>query len=356
MDSKYTFNRESNIELFRIIVMMSIIAHHMVVNTAISYNLLPELHDARNVYMWVFGMWGKVGINCFVLITGWYMCQSAITIRKFLKLLLEVYFYKFFNYALLLCVGMQSLSLKKVFYLLSPITNVTSNDFVSCYLVFFLMIPFLNMLIHNISEQWHKYLILLCVGVLCLWNQLYWIEVDCSYLLWFPTLYFVASYFRLYPDSTKRQTHFLEKTPLIWVALSIASVIGLLWFLPHTMKEISPYYFVMDSNAILAFITGLSLFMYFKSIHIKQSKFINILAACSFGVLLFHTSSGMRYVLLEKVLCIPDTLYGVGEWWMILFWSILFVIAIYAIGACVDILRMFVFEKPLFKALDKYLK
>ena len=75
MDNKYLFNRESNIELFRIIAMMSIIAHHVIVNTAISYNLLPEVHDAWNVYMWVFGMWGKVGINCFVLITGWYMCK-----------------------------------------------------------------------------------------------------------------------------------------------------------------------------------------------------------------------------------------------------------------------------------------
>lgn len=355
MDSKYTFNRESNIELFRIIVMMSIIAHHMVVNTAISYNLLPELHDARNVYMWVFGMWGKVGINCFVLITGWYMCKSAITIKKFLKLLLEVYFYKFFNY-ILLCMGLQTLSLKEVFYMLSPIDNVTNNDFTSCYLIFFLTIPFLNALIQNISEKMHKYLILLSVGVLCIWNQLYWIEVDSSYLLWFPTLYFVASYFRLYPNSAKRITYFLEKTPLLWVALSIVSVIGILWLLPHTTKDITPYYFVMDSNAILAFITGLSLFMYFKSIHIKQSKIINVLAACSFGVLLFHTSFGMRYVLLEKVLRIPDILYGLGEWWVILFCSILFMIAIYAIGSSVDILRMILLEKPIFKALEKYVR
>ena len=355
MDNKYTFNRDSNIELFRIIVMMSIIAHHMIVNTAISYNLLPELHDARNVYMWTFGMWGKVGINCFVLISGWYMCKSAITIKKFLKLLLEVYFYKFFNYTLLLCVGLQTLSLKEVFYMLSPIDNVTNNDFTSCYLVFFLTIPFLNVLIHNISEKMHKYLILLSVGVLCIWNQLYWTEVDCPYLLWFPTLYFVAAYFRLYPESTQQATRILERTPLLWVALSIASVIGILWLLPHTTKDITPYYFVMDSNAILAFITGLSLFMYFKSIHIKQSKFINVLAACSFGVLLFHTSFGMRYVLLEKVLRIPDILYGLGKWW-ILFCSILFVIAIYAIGTCVDILRMMLLEKPIFKALEKYLQ
>lgn len=75
--------------------MMSIIAHHIVVNTAISYNLLPEIHDARNVYLWVFGMWGKVGINCFVLITGWYMCTSAITLKNSLNYYLKYIFISF---------------------------------------------------------------------------------------------------------------------------------------------------------------------------------------------------------------------------------------------------------------------
>lgn len=336
--------------------MMSIIAHHMVVNTAISYNLLPEFHDARNAYLWVFGMWGKTGINCFVFITGWYMCKSAITLKKFLRLLLEVYFYNFFNFILLFGAGMRTLSLKGAFYLLMPINNITSDSFVSCYLVFFLTIPFLNIIIHNISEKMHMYLVMLSVGILCVWNQLYWIEVSSSYLLWFPTLYFVASYFRLYPESTKRMTLFLEKTPLLWGFLSVGSVIGILCFLPHTSKEIHPYYFVSDSNAILAFITALSFFMYFKSIHVKQSKIINVLAACSFGVLLFHTTSGMRYVLLEKVMRIPDILYGLSEWWMIVFCSILFVVAIYAIGSFIDIIRMYLLEKSIFKAIDKYIK
>lgn len=356
MDNKYSFNRETNIELFRIIVMMSIIAHHIVVNTAIYYNLLPELHDARNCFLWAFGMWGKTGINCFVLITGWYMCKSAITLKKFLRLLLEVYFYKIFNYVLLLCVGMQTLSLKKCFFALMPIGDITSNDFVSCYLVFFLMIPFLNILIHNLSEKMHRYLILLSIGILSVWSQLYWIEVNSSYLLWFPTLFFVASYFRLYPEATRKLSMFLAKTPLLWISASIMSVIGVLWFLPHTSKDIHPYYFVSDSNAILAFITGLSLFMYFKSIHVKQSKIINVLAACSFGVFLFHNISGMKYVLFEKILRIPDILYGGIGIVLTIVYSILFVLVIYIIGAFVDIVRMYLCEKPLFNAVDKYIR
>ena len=46
------------------------------------------------MFLLVFGAFGKTGINCFVLITGYYMCESAITARKFFKLLAEVYFYR----------------------------------------------------------------------------------------------------------------------------------------------------------------------------------------------------------------------------------------------------------------------
>ena len=42
----------------------------------------------------LFGWGRKTGINCFVLITGYFMCQSQASMRKFLKLVLEVEFYK----------------------------------------------------------------------------------------------------------------------------------------------------------------------------------------------------------------------------------------------------------------------
>lgn len=29
-----------------------------------------------NQFYLIFGMWGKIGINCFALITGYYMCVS----------------------------------------------------------------------------------------------------------------------------------------------------------------------------------------------------------------------------------------------------------------------------------------
>ena len=85
--------RRSNLELYRILVMMLIVAHHYVVNSGVLDVMHNDPMSGRSLYLYLIGMWGKTGINCFVLITGYFMCKSHITVKKFLKLLLEILFY-----------------------------------------------------------------------------------------------------------------------------------------------------------------------------------------------------------------------------------------------------------------------
>ena len=93
--------RNSNIELFRIIVMIFIIAHHYVVSSGLASIDGPIFSNPlsfKSIFLLLFGMWGKTGINCFVLITGFFMCKSNITVKKYMKILLEVYFYRILVY------------------------------------------------------------------------------------------------------------------------------------------------------------------------------------------------------------------------------------------------------------------
>lgn len=50
----------------------------------------------------------------------------------------------------------------------------------------------------------------------------------------------------------------------------------------------NPYKYVSDSNTFLAVATGVSLFMAFKDMKMKYNKWINTIAASTFGVLLLH--------------------------------------------------------------------
>ena len=73
--------RSSNIELFRILSMITIVAHHYVVNSGLLDCIEKQAPlEFKDYFLILFGMGGKTGINCFVLITGYFMCTSYITI------------------------------------------------------------------------------------------------------------------------------------------------------------------------------------------------------------------------------------------------------------------------------------
>ena len=86
----YTKYRYSNLELFRILLMLMIIAHHYVVNSGLTEVWSVNDETRNSLFLPLFGRGGKTGINCFILITGYFMFQKNFSWPKLLKLLLEV--------------------------------------------------------------------------------------------------------------------------------------------------------------------------------------------------------------------------------------------------------------------------
>lgn len=58
-------------------------------------------------------MFGKTAINCFTLITKYYLIELNITVKKFLSTYLEVKFYYFISYLAFLCTGYEAFSIKR---------------------------------------------------------------------------------------------------------------------------------------------------------------------------------------------------------------------------------------------------
>lgn len=189
--------RSSNIELFRIIMMLSIVAHHYVVNSGVLDAISEPPYLWYHYFLYVFGMWGKIGINCFVLITGYFMCKSDITVRKFLKLLLEILFYNFVIYSIFVINGYAPFTFGELVKAINPIGSI-SFGFTSCFLIYYLLIPFLNTLVNNIDKKQHLFLIAICVLFFVIWDRLPGIEYTYNYVGWFCVLHFIASYIRFY--------------------------------------------------------------------------------------------------------------------------------------------------------------
>lgn len=343
--------RQSNLELFRIITMLIIVAHHYVVNSGLVEMVeSAETLRGNDIFLLLFGWGGKTGINCFVLITGFFMCTSKISVRKFLKLLGEVYFYNVLFFAIFTLTGYAPFSSEDFWYAIFPFFYV-SDGFTTCFLLFYLFIPFLNILLNGMTEKQHAALVGLCLFIYTIISSVPKLggNVDFNYVTWFTVLYFLSSYIRLYPKEIYNNTKLWGWLSLGSVLLSWASMIVIAFFDRLLGKDYSVYFFVADSNKILAVVTALCAFMFFKNVKIKQSRWINTCAASTFGVLQIHANSDvMRQWLWRDVL--DNVSYYQSEWLVV--HACCAVVGVYVLCTIIDQIRIMIIEKPLFRWLD----
>ena len=334
--------RNSNLELYRIMVMLLIVAHHYVVNSGVLEAMYNSPYEKNSIFLFLLGMWGKIGINCFVLITGYFICRKSITVRKFLKLLLEVEFYKILIYAIFVLSGFETISLKGIVKAVLPITSIGSN-FTGCFLVFYLCIPFLNIMVRNLSEKQHLLLLMLMLFAYVFMGTVPGFSVTMNYVSWFICLFFVASYIRLYPKEIFDKAKPWGLLTAVFAFLCMISVIGCIWIGEKLDRQMA-YCFVTDSNTFLAVCMAISSFLFLKNLKVRQSRVINTIAASSFGVLLIHANSDtMRRWLWQTVLNVKGA-FSLSTSLLILH-AIVSVLGIFIACVAIDQIRIRTVEK-----------
>ena len=338
--------------------MLLIVAHHCVVNsgltgvdaaTGIPTGPLTNSPTAINsLVLLTLGMWGKTGINCFLLITGYFMCTSTITIRKFVKLLAWIYTYKIIIFIIFFATGYETFSVIRVIQIIMPVWSFINADFVSCFIGFWLTIPFWNILIKNMSRRQHELLLLLLLGMYTILGSIPKFHVTFNYVTWFGVIYLVSSYIRLYP-------HPLFHNKRLWMYMTFVSVILAMCsmiLMSHLFGAKNPTFFVSDSNKIMAVAVAVTSFLWFKNMDLKYHKLINTVGASTFGVLLIHANSDAMREWLWK-----DTVDCVGHYSLPTFQMIMYfcgcVLLIFTICTVIDIIRIKTIEKPFFKWYDR---
>ena len=344
--------RDSNLELYRCIVMVLIIAHHYVANSGLMDMIYANPMAGTSVFLTLFAAWGKPGINCFLLITGYFMCKTDISLKKYVKLLLEIYFYRTVLYIVFLITGYEPFSIKTLAKAVLLFKDLGSN-FIGCYMLFFLLIPFLNILLRNLSQRMHLLLVMLCLfiytGVGALGGLPYF-TIKINYISWFSVLYILAAYIRFYPN------RIMEKTSLwCWVTagvmvLSAVSIVVCAWLGDRLDYPKLIYYAVSDSNKPLALALGVASFLMFKNIKVPYSPVINAFGASAFGALLLHANGDTMRRWLWVDLLKNTQMYHSA---LLPVHAIVSVLVIYLVCSMIDMLRIRFFEKPFFRWWDK---
>lgn len=334
--------RDSNLELFRIISMLGIVAAHYVNNSGLmdaDGPISANPMSSSSIFLLLFGAWGKSGINCFVMITGYFMCKSSITAKKFVKLVGEWLFYRYLIHAIFVVTSYESLSIKRIIEIVVPITQISTN-FTSCFVLFFLFIPFLNILISHLSEKQHLSLLLLTGFTYIVLGTVH--RVTMNYVSWFMVLYLIASYIRIYPKAWMQNNRICGPCFMLSIVLSATSVVVCTWL------GLSSFFFVVDSNTVLAVMVGVFGFLFFRNLKIPYNKLINTIAASTFGVLCIHAHSDSMRQWLWK-----DLLDNVGHYGMP-FYAIGAIVGVFSICVIIDIIRINLVEMPFFRWWDTH--
>lgn len=344
--------RDSNIELFRIFLMLMIIAHHYVVNSG----LMPEIRESNEFsfnYMFalLWGWGGKVGIDCFLLITGYFMCKQEFSWKKLLRLVLEIKFYKLVIYILFLITGYESFSLTECYKAIFNISLGLGKGFTATYVCLYILSPYLNKWIFSLEKKEFAKLVLTMLTIFTVISTFIFNNYI-EYLGWYITVYFIGAYIRLYPFKIFFNKVLMNRITILIVLMSFTSILCLGYINILVERNIPIYYFVNDENRILAILSAVAFFIVFKNIEMKSNRIINVCASATFGIFLIHANSDtMRHFLWTDILHNGDYFTSNYLW----LHALLSLIAVYLVCLLIDLIRINVIEKPLFLFLDRKL-
>lgn len=280
--------RKSNIELLRIICILMVITLHYL-NGKMGGALNNVIIGSFNYYLVHFiESLCVVAVNVFIIITGYFSYQrSKIKISKPIYLLYLSVIYGIIIYAILLIIGRVSVNQESLLKLLNSIMN---RWFVIVYIVLYLLIPYINKLINYISQKNYKVLIVICVIFFYLWPSIYTdvLIKDKGYgIINFTVLYLIGAYIAKYKDTfiSKRKTFFVY----------------LLCVLITTILSMFYDNRAFAYNSIFNLIGGVSIFLLFKNMIIKDKKIINTLSSYSFSTYIIHENTFIVAIIFKEI-------------------------------------------------------
>ena len=348
--------RQSNFELMRIVSMFMIVVWHFIMHS----NLLARTSGALNLFLNFIYIAFSVHVNSFILVNGYFQYNKSIKMNKVMPLFTATWFYKAV-YALIFSLsGIIIMSKLDLFLFLQPLNYSYGYGifywFINIYIIFYLLIPFFNIMIKNMSQKQHRRFVII---LFVLFSIIPWmtrsqiIINDGTTILNFILLYFIGSYLGKY--KIKDNYHFRiysdNKRQFIILTLLIISIL-----VSFSLKPLSVYFSSFD-NSFLKFISevlttsltsfsspfiivqSILYFLFFVTLHIK-SKFINKLSSLMLGVYLVHENTFVYNYIYQFL---PTGVSGTLTSYKVVLAVFIFSIIIFILSAFIEFLRQKLF-------------
>ena len=346
--------RQSNFELLRIVSMLFIILHHISVHGGWGNGgvFFPEELTINAFFLQAILPLGKIGVNVFVLISGYFLINSTKdTWPKIAKLWLEMLFYSVVVSIAFVFINDTEYTARQIVSIFTPVLSYTWW-FATTYLLMFALSPFINKMLHSCDENNHLKLI---IGLVILWVIIPFftnLSIELNNLVWFVTLYVIAAYIRLYPDRFKKKSTTYVGLSLVFFAvlMTIAYLVDITGFTSEFWSIYNPIDHNNMQNSPFSLIISFYLFLAFCKWNIKHNSVINIVAGTTFGIYLIHDHPLVRgYIYSEVFDCLGHTYSD----YLILY---VLTIAVIIFLSCmiIELIRNMIIDKTLLRNLNNF--
>lgn len=344
----YVKNRDVNLELLRVISMLSIVSLHYISQSSVR-EIIKGIHPMVFIMLQSYG---RIACTVFFMISAWYLSKSSFSLIRIFKVWVAAVAYGILFWELARLNGWgipDDYSFRNV---LSPCISMPLW-FVSIYIELLFLMPFLNEGINNIGRKSLRIIIFIPLVCMCMYSTVF--RDDGRFIremVFFPFVYMLMGYLRKYEDEIR-----ILKCKEIWIVAIILSY-GCICILQYSrfaefvgwkeLTEVGSYYrsrFWTLPNFLCAF----SSFFFAKNISCPNFMFISLISSPTLGIYLIHQNPIFVNVLWEKC----DTIALMFSENNGLIGIMLIILLVYIILGFVELLRVVIIEKNLINWICK---
>lgn len=172
--------------------MLLIVLHHMC-----RYGYVGDAGLATDMLKNILSLGGKIGVDVFVLISGYFLASGRIKTTSFLRVLIEALFYSA-ALGLICALAFPATFDLKVFFKSFLPANGGLPWFVTAYLGMYLVSPWLSRLAATLERSAFRLMLLIGFCIFSVVNTLPGCAFVTNNFSWFCYLYLVACYIRLF--------------------------------------------------------------------------------------------------------------------------------------------------------------
>ena len=287
--------RNSSVELLKVIAIFLIVISHVtqtLTNTtgpiksiAIS---LKATTDIQTIVLMLFQQAGALGNTIFFVCSAWFLIDNnKFARKKAFSLFTTVWSVSILVLCIYLLIGNHAITAKEIVKQIFP-TTLDNNWYMTCYIIFLFIYPWLNKLISIISQ---KNLLRIVLFSSFLWIFMCYLKSGlffASNLILWVTIYFLIAYLRIYCSSIVTSTK-------IGAILIVVGIIGYIAQVVVT-NYVGLYLFSFLSEKVMHWNCGNCPFyimialgsLIIASKYDLKSKFINYISSLSMLIYLIH--------------------------------------------------------------------